>query len=75
MKPHQIKSFRDEVKESKTFQSWSPIVKKISLTRNCLKVLHDGVIIARNIGFEKWEKQTAMKFRNIELVKEILNNK
>ena len=74
MKSGQIKSFRDQVRETKTFQSWSPIVKKISLTRNSLKPISDAVTIAGNIGFKKWEKQTAMKYRSIELVKELLEN-
>ena len=74
MKSGQIKSFKDKVRESETFKSWTPIVQKISLSRNSLKPISDAVTIATNIGVEKWEKQTAMKYRNIELVKELLNN-
>lgn len=72
MKNGQIKSFRDMVRETETFKSWSPIVQKISLSKNCLKNISDGVTISKNIGFEKWQSQTAMKYRNIELVKELL---
>ena len=75
MKSGQIKSFRDQVKETKTFQSWSPIVQKISLSRNSLKPISDAVTIAGNMGLKKWESQTAMKYRSIELVKELLKNK
>lgn len=72
MKNGQIKSFRDMVRETETFKSWSPIVQKISLSKNCLKNISDAVTISQNIGFKKWESQTAMKYRNIELVKELL---
>jgi hypothetical protein len=75
MKSYEIKNFRDAVSNTHTFKSWPKVVQKISLTRNCLKSIKDGLTIAENIGYKKWEKQSNSNWRNKELVNELINTK
>lgn len=72
MKNGHLKSFREKVAETETFKKWSPVVKKISMTRNNLCKIEHGMTVATNIGFKKWERQTDSHPRNVELIKELL---
>ncbi len=72
MKSGAISSFRERVKNSETFKSWSPVVQKISMTRNNLKVINDGLTIAENVGIKKFEKEFNYHARNVELIKELM---
>lgn len=67
-----IRVQRKEVFETEAFKLLSPVLKKITSTRNQIAQISHGVNVANNIGFKKWEKQSGANWRTKEIVKELI---
>lgn len=69
-----IRIQRGQVEETTTFKKLSPVLKKITSTRNQIAQISHGVNVATNIGFKKWEKQSNANWRTKEIVKELIQS-
>lgn len=67
-----IRIQRNQVEETKTFQSLSPVLKKITSSRNQIAQISHAVNVATNIGYKKWEKESNANWRTKEIVKELI---
>lgn len=67
-----IASMRIKIQETETYQGLQPIVQKIMMTRNNVKHIEHGFVVAQNIGLTKWKKQSNYTWRNIAIIEELL---
>lgn len=67
-----IKITRSDITGTEMFQSLNPILQQMTLRRGSVMAIEHGVNVASNIGFEAWEKQTATRYSNRMIVKEIM---
>ncbi len=69
-----IRILRSQVEATNTFQELSPVLKKITSTRNQIAQISHAVNVCKNTSYEKWEKQSNAQWRVKEIVKELLKN-
>lgn len=68
----QIRILRHQVQETQTFKNLSPVLKKITSSRNQIKAIENAVNICKNTSYKKWEKNTNAQWRIREIVKDLL---
>ena len=72
MAAEQIRTIRDMVKDTSTFQNLSNIRKTIiSKRKNMINIEH-GVNVSNNIGYDKWERQSNSLDVNKQIVRELV---
>ena len=67
-----IKINRQQIMATEMYQGLSPILQSMTLRRGSVLKIENGVNVAMNIGYEKWEKQSDFLYRNRMIVKEIV---
>ena len=70
----QARFLKNQVSATKAFDGLSKIQKILFLKMNNLKQIEHGLNVAKNIGFDKWEKQTNVNYSNKLIIKELLDN-
>ena len=68
-----IRVTRTEIMATGMFQSLNPVLQKMTMRKGSVIAIKHGVNVASNIGFENWEKQTATRYINRMIVKELLD--
>ena len=66
--------FKGTLLKTDYFKSLSSVIQKITFSRNNLKHIHRGYLVAKRIGFKKFEKEFNYTERNLLLIKEILDH-
>lgn len=70
----QTRMVRDIVKSTKTYQSLNKIMKDIVSKRNNIVQIENGLNVARNIGYKKWENISNSSWANKLIIAEIILN-
>lgn len=70
-----IRVSRKDIENTNTFQKFDKIVKSILLKRQNVLAIENAINICKNRGLDYWERQTQSSNRNIEIVKELYNEK
>lgn len=66
--------FKQTLEKTEYFKSLSIIIQKITFSRNNLKHIHRGYLVAKNVGFKKLEKEYNYTYRNLLLIKEVIDH-
>ena len=64
-----------DIKETEAFKSQSLLMQRITMNRANILAIHNGYNVSKNIGFEKWDRQTHARYQNKMIVKELIENK
>ena len=72
MSATEIRISRKKVLETEAFKGLSPVLKRITTTRNQLSAIEHGVNVATNIGYDKWERQSNANWRTKQIVLELI---
>jgi len=67
-------TFKEKLEATETYISFPHVVRKITSSRNNVKHLLRGYLVAKNLGFKKFEKEFNYSSRNLLLIKEIIDH-
>lgn len=68
-------NFRQIVEGTKAFKGLSKMQRELTLKRQNLGVIENGVNVANHLGIEQWEQQSNFNYINKPIVLEIVHNK
>lgn len=66
---------RKDIEQTEFYQELNPILKKMTMQKRNVECIQNGVNISNHIGFDNWEKQTATRYTNRVIIKEIFEQK
>lgn len=70
---HEVRKLnRDDVRETKFFKSLNPVMQRITLNKANIIAIHNGINVAANVGFKRWEEISQARYANKMIVKELL---
>ena len=64
--------FKYLIKETDAYKKLNSIQKEIIMKRQNRLVIENGYEVAKNIGVEKWEKQSNFNYRNKGIIMELI---
>lgn len=64
--------FREKIKKTKSYKSLSFIQRKMIINRNNIIQIESGYNVAKNLGFDQWEKQGNFSQMNKGVIKELV---
>lgn len=73
--PTPIPVYSEDIKSTEFFQGLDHVAQALVLRHKNVKSIRNGVNVASNIGYEKWNDQTGDRYYNRMIVKEILELK
>lgn len=65
-------SLRIRIENLEFFKNLSKVQQNITLKRTNRMEVEDAYVIAKNIGYDKWEKQSRYNYVHIGIVKALL---
>ena len=70
MAVEQIHFLRIKILETESYKKLSKIQKDICLKRNNIKAIENALNVIKNIGFDKWDKESNSNYLNKLIIKE-----
>ena len=66
-----VSATRMQVMKTDCYKNFNPVVKKLIIGHNNMKIINNGLNIARNRGYELFEKEHNFSWSNKLIIKEL----
>ncbi len=70
----EIRITREQVLATEAYKNLTPMLQKITRSRNQIQQIIYGVNVCKNASYKKWEKESNANWRTKEIVFELLKN-